>query len=89
MVPGALGGDLGTTLAPRRPKAQKTSQKVTSWPLHRRGQVGSQNRRKKRSGGMLCRFFDVVFGRPVFSSILGDFRLRNWCLFGVVDMAKV
>ena len=54
-----------------------------------RGQVGSQNWRKKRPGGMLCRLFDVVFGRPVFSSILGDFRLRNWCLFGVVDMAKV
>ena len=27
VVPGALGGDLGTTLAPRRPKAQKTSKK--------------------------------------------------------------
>ena len=40
VVPGALGGDLGAILAPRRPKAQKTSKKWLGGPPPR-GQVGS------------------------------------------------
>ena len=73
---------------PDGPKLKKRLKKANHY-LPPWGPVGHQNLIKMKSGSICCRFSAGIFSSFHFSTILGDFRLRNLCLFGVADMAKV
>ena len=76
MVLGALGGAPGGIWAPRWPKAQKNTQKTESVPAPL-GTSGEPKFEKNAIGVHFLTFFCRYFSSLDFSTILGDFRLRN------------
>ena len=82
--PGALLGSLG-------PLSLKSIQKHQKSDLEDppQGPSWEPKSEKKVTWRHFVSFFSVFFSSLVCSSILGDFRLRNRCLFGGVDMAEV
>ena len=87
VVLGALGGAPGGIWAPSRPKAKKTRKSEFADPPQ--GASWEPKFDKNVIWRHFMSFFSSCFSSLDFSSILGDFRLRNWCLFGVADMAQV
>ena len=76
MVLGALGGAPGGVWAPRWPKAQKKVEKCESLPTPREP-AGQPKFDKNVIGRHFLSFFCRYFSSLDFSTILGDFRLRN------------
>ena len=76
MVLGALGGAPGGIWAPRWPKAQKNTPKAESLPTPL-GTIGEPKFDKNVIWRHFLSFFCRYFSSLDFSTILGDFRLRN------------
>ena len=88
MVLGALGGDLGGILVPRRSKAAKREEVGRSrGPLW--GGFLDTVRHRMVSDQFVLSFFCYIIFRFVLLSILGDFSVRNVGLFQAADMPEV